>query len=130
MSRKSENRVEFSEMSSVEFVQYALRERVAPPSVGSVKARLRHATRALGWTDSRIKDAWYADPRISISADELRAVEEKSGLHYGRKELAEIDAYINRASALLEGSDEDFHRPFLVAMRAFFGAVARSRTEG
>src|SRR5690606_13463844 len=65
MSEKSEKRSEFSEMHSVEFVQYALRERVAPPSIGSVKARLRYASRALGWSDSRTKDAWYADPRIS-----------------------------------------------------------------
>jgi hypothetical protein len=130
MSEKSDFRAEKSEMSSVEFVSYALRERVAPPSLGSVKARVRYASRALGWTASRTKDAWYADPRISISADELRAVEDKTGLRYAREELRTNDQLIARAEALLDGPDEDFHRPFIAAMRAFFGALDRTGTEG
>lgn len=123
-----ENQSEKSEMSSVEFVQSALRERVAPPSIGSTKARLRHAQRRLGWSVSRTKDAWYADPRISISADELRAIEETTGLRYGRKELKEIDAYIARSTALLEGQDEDFNSAFVAALRAFYRALARPGT--
>lgn len=117
-------------MSSVEFVQDALRERVAPPSIGSVKARIRHASRRLGWTPSRTKAAWYADPRISISADELRVVEETTGLRYGRQELHEIDAYIARADALLEGPDAHFYRAFVDAFRAFHRTLVSSRTEG
>lgn len=119
-----------SEMSSVEFVSSTLRERGAPPSLGSTKARIRHASRRLGWSASRTKDAWYADPRISISADELRAVEETAGVRYGREELREIDAYIARADALLDGPDADFYRPFVAAFRAFHRALAGSRTEG
>jgi len=57
MSRKPENRSENSKMSSVEFVSSTLRERVAPPSLGSTKARIRHASRRLGWSASRTKDA-------------------------------------------------------------------------
>lgn len=121
---------EQSEMSSVEFVQSALRERVAPPSAGPVKARIRLAARRLGWTASRTRDAWYADPRIAIRADELRAIEETTGLHYGREELRSIEDLISQADALLEGSDADFHRPFAAAMRAFIRAVARPGTEG
>ena len=117
-------------MSSVEFVQMALRERVAPPSVGSVKARINHAARRLGWSASRTQDAWYADPRISIKADELRAIEETTGLRYGRQELQEIDAYIARADALLDGPEADFYRPFVAAFRAFHRALARPGTEG
>lgn len=113
-------------MSSVEFVPYALRERVAPPSVGTAKARIRHASRRLGWSYTRTKDAWYADRRIAVKADELRTIEQTTGLRYGRQELHEIDAYIAKAEALLEGSDEDFHRPFIAAVRAFFGALHRS----
>src|SRR5690606_20312953 len=89
-SEMSEKASEKSKMSSVEFVQTALRDHIAPPSTGSVKARLRLAARALGWSQNRVKDAWYADPRISISADEIRKVEEISGLRYGRQELQEI----------------------------------------
>lgn len=126
MSEKSEIQGREIPMSSVEFVQYALRDKVAPPAIGSVKARQRHTQRRLGWSESRIKDAWYADPRIAIKADEIRLIEETTGLRYGKQELQTIDAYISRASALLEGQDADFHRPFVAAMRAFFGALDRS----
>lgn len=124
----SENTVEKSEMSAVEFTQYALRNHVAPPSIGSVKARWLHAARSLKWRVSRVKDAWYADPRISISADEIRTIEEKTGLRYGREELRSIDELINRADALLMGADEDFHRPFLAALRAVARLADRTRT--
>ena len=124
----SEIASEKSEMSSVEFTQYALRQRIAPPTVGSVKMRIRHASRQLGWTASRTKDAWYADPRISISADELREVEDHSGLRYGREELRTVEDLIRQADVLLEGPNEDFYRPFNAAMRAFFRAVAGTGT--
>ena len=120
---------EKSEMHSVEFVQFALRERVAPPSVGSVKARLRHASRLLGWSQNRVKDAWYADPRISIGADEIRKIEQITGLHYGREELQSIEELISRADAILEGTDKDFHRPFMAALRAVARIADRARTE-
>lgn len=124
MSEKSSGK---SEMSSVEcFASDALRRRVAPPAIGNVKARIRHASRTLGWSPSRTKDAWYADPRISISAKELREIEEATGLHYGRQELKELDRLIARADALLDSQDPDFHRPFVAAIRAFFGALDRS----
>lgn len=122
----SDKAVEKSEMSAVEFTQYALRNHVAPPDMGSVKARLRLASRRLGWTHNRTRDAWYADPRISISADELRQIEEQTGLRYGREELRTIDELINRADALLEGPEADFYRPFLAAMRAAARLVDRS----
>lgn len=121
----SEKPSEKSEMSSVEFVSDALRRRVAPPSVGAVKARIRHAARQLGWSYSRTKDAWYADPRIAIRHEEMRRVEEVAGVSHGRAELKEIDRFIARADALLEGTDADFHRPFVAALRALFGAVDR-----
>lgn len=70
----SDYRPEKSEMSSVEFVQDALRERAAPPY--------------------------------------------------------EIDSYIARADALLDGTDADFYRPFVAAFRAFHRALARPGTEG
>ena len=124
----SDNRVEKSDMSAVEFTQYALRHHVAPPDIGSVKARLRLAARRLGWTHNRVRDAWYADHRISISADELRQIEEKTGLRYGREELRTIDELINRADALMDGPDADFYRPFLAAMRAAARLVDSART--
>lgn len=121
---------EKSDMSSVEFCQHALRDHVAPPSLGSVKTRLRHATRQLNWTPNRVKDAWYADPRISPSADEIRDLEALTGLRYGREELREIDSFIARADALLEGPDADLYRPIVAALRAFHRAVAGTGIEG
>lgn len=129
----SENQSEKSEMSSVEFAQYALKTRVAPPSIGSVKARLRTARRVMarrGWTDNRTKDFWYADPRISASADEIRDIEEITGLQYGKQEVRELSHLISRADALLDGPEADFYRPFVDAFRAMARAFDRPGTEG
>lgn len=125
----SDFRTEKSNMSSVEFAQYAIRNHIAPASAGSVKARLRLAARRLGWTHNRIRDAWYADPRISISADEIRKIEEQTGLRYGREELRTNQDLIDTATALLVGVDPDFHGPVVAALRAFAGALAGSRTQ-
>lgn len=114
-------------MYSVEaFCQQTMRDHIAPPQLGSVKARIRHAAMKLGWTHTRTKDAWYADPRISISGEELTRVETISGLEYARKELRSLEDIIARADALLDGPHADFHRPFVDAFRAFIGALDRS----
>lgn len=97
---------------------------------GSVKERIRSAARELGWKYSRTKAVWYADDRVSLKAKELRQIEEVTGIAYGRKERAEVDALISKADALLMGNDPDFHGPFVAAIRAFFGALDRSRTQG
>lgn len=88
-------------MSSVEFCQQALRGHIAPPSIGSVKERIAYAARKLGWSPYRARDVWYADPRVSISAEEMRIIEEKSGIEYGREEARELDQEIARAAAIL-----------------------------
>lgn len=128
-------------MSAVEFMSHGLKDRIAPPQLGSVKARLRHATsvvlrhdkkfqrRERRWTANRVRDAWYADPRISQSADEIRDIEEITGLRYGREEVREIDALIRQADALLDGQDSDFYSPFVAAMRSFVRTLARARIE-
>ncbi len=119
-------------MSSVEsFAQDALRNHIAPPSIGSVKARLRHASRRMKWKQSRVRDAWYADSsRISISGEELSQIEETTGLRYARKELRTNDELIAKAASLLEGVDPDFHGPFVAGLVAFARALASARTEG
>lgn len=122
-----DNASEKYNVSTVEnFCQDALRDRIAPPYLGSVKARIRHAARKLGWSFTRTRDAWYADPKISISGRELTRVEQVSGLEYARKELRSIDDLIAKADALLDGPEADFHRPFVAAFRAFIGALDRS----
>lgn len=117
------------EMSAVEFCQANMRDVIAPPSMGSTKERIRSCARRLGWTFSRARDVWYADPRIAIKAEEVRDVEEATGLDYGRQELRTTDDLIRSASALLEGQDEDFYRAFVVAMVEALRVVARARNQ-
>lgn len=124
MSDKSS---ETTEMSAADFAQTALRDYLAPPSVGSVKARINYAARKLNWSVSRTRDVWYRDPRISLSADEIRQIEERTGLHYAQIALEEVDTLIDRADTLLFGTDPDFHSAFAIGLRAFLGALARSR---
>jgi len=82
LSEKSEKHLEQRKVSTVEsFCQEALKERIAPRTMGSVKERITFAARKLGGTYSRAKDAWYADPRISISGEELMMIEQRLGSH-------------------------------------------------
>lgn len=121
----SEKRLEKSEMSTVEFVSNQLRSNVSPPArADSIGARIRMAARDLGWSYSRTKDLWYADPRVSVSGAELREIEIATGVEYGRKQVNEIDKILARADALLDGPDADFHRPFVAAFRAFVSALS------
>lgn len=114
-------------MSTVEFCQRALREEIAPPSIGAKLERIRHAARALGWSYTRTKDAWYADPRISIKPHELFRVEAVSGLTYdARQEMRTNDRAIERATALLGGEDPRLIRSLVTAVREAFGLRDRA----
>jgi hypothetical protein len=107
-----------AKMSIAEFTQCAMQERIAPPALGSVKARIRHTSRRLGWSYSRTRDAWYADPRMSLKAAEIKTIEHVTGLEYGRAELRSNDDLIARAEALMAGNEADFYSAFLAALRA------------
>ena len=127
----SEKQSEKSEMQSeLVWASQTLRDVIAPAgSADSKGERIRAAAMALRWKFSRAKDVWYADERVSLKPREIRKIEEVSGVIYGRKEVNEIDRLISRADALLEGSDPDFHSPFVAALRALVSAVDRSGTE-
>jgi len=123
----SKNRWDKTEMSTLVFAQDVLKNDIAPlGSAQNVKDRIHLAARRLGWSFTRTKDVWYADPRVSIDGEELRAIEQVSGVSYGRSEARSVDDLIARAEALLEGKDADFHRPFVAALRAFVGAIYRT----
>lgn len=126
----TEIKSETTEMSSAVFAQMALRDRVAPRNVGSVKTRITVAARKLGWKLSRTKDVWYADPRISIDADEMRAIERVSGLVYAQQEMRTNDEVIARIDAFMVGHDADFYSAFRTAFRSFFGIPDRSGAAG
>lgn len=122
----SEKASEKSEMSTVEFCQRALREEIAPPIIGSVQARISAAARQLGWSYTRTRDAWYADPRISIKPEELFRVEAVSGISYARQEMRRNDTAIARADALLGGEDPRLIRTLVAAVREAFGLRDRA----
>lgn len=88
-------------MTVAVFCQGALRDEIAPPSLGSVKKRIGKAASKLGWSYTRTRDVWYADPKISIRGEELSRVEVVSGLEYARQEVRKNDDAIARAEALL-----------------------------
>lgn len=123
----SEYRSEKSEMSTVEFCQRALRDEIAPRSIGDVQTRIRQAARAIGWSYTRTKDTWYADPRISIKPEELFRIEAVSGLTYAREEMRKNDEAIERANALLAGEDARFIRTMVTALREALGLRDRPR---
>ena len=123
----SEKPSEKSEMSTVEFCQRALRDEIAPRSVGDVQTRILRAARALGWSYTRTKDTWYADPRISIKPEELFRVEAVSGLTYAREELRKNEQAIERATALLGGEDTHLIRTVVTAVFAALGLSHSSR---
>lgn len=120
------NRMEKSEMSAVQFCQYALQERIAPPSNGSVKERIAKAARRMGWSYNRTRDVWYADPRVSIKAEQLVQIETLSGLEYARREMRTYEDIITRAEALLDGPHADFFGPWVNAMRSALGLSDRT----
>lgn len=117
----SDYRSEKSNMSTVEFCQNALRKQIAPPQFGNVSMRIRKASRELGWSYTRTRDTWYADPRISIKPTELFRVEAVSGLTYAREELRKNDVAIDRANALLGGEDARLLRTLVAAVREALG---------
>jgi len=125
---------EFSNMSAAEFAQFALQGHVAPKSIGSVKVRLPHAQSVMGrrgWSANRVRDLWYADPRASAPKwEEINDLEQLTGVKYARQELRTNDQLISQADALLMGTDPDFAGAFVTALRAFVGALDRTRTQG
>ena len=120
--------------TTADFAKFAMRSRLAPPSLGSVKARIGYAQRQLlprGWTRNRVRDLWYKDERATAPKwEEVTDLEELTGLEYARQEVRTNDAIISYADALLMGSDPDFVSAFVAAFRAFASAMDRSRTPG
>lgn len=113
----SEKSSEANAMDSTLLMQQTLRTRIAPPTIGSVKARRRHVTRQLGWSPSRVKDIWYADPRISISADEIRQVQDITGIFDdAKRELRRNEELIDAAAAILGDAPEGVLSIILAAL--------------
>lgn len=115
-------------MSELTWASGVLHERVAPMgSAQNVETRIRNAAKALGWKFSRAREIWYADDRVAMRPREMRRIEEYTGLRYGQDELRTVNQLIANADALLLVQDPDFASAFAVGLRAFIGALDRSR---
>lgn len=118
-------------MTEIAWASEMLQERVSPlGSAKLVETRIRNAARRLRWAFSRTRDVWYGDPRVSLKPVEIRQIEEITGVGYGREEVRNVDALIAKADALLMGSDPDFMRAFVTALRSVAGADHRPGTLG
>lgn len=115
-------------MSTVEsFCQFALKEHIAPRHVGSVKERITKAARDLGWSISRTKDTWYAEPRMRLDPKELFRVEAVSGLQFAREEMRKHDEAIERATAILGGENTHLIRAVVTAVVSALGLSHSTR---
>lgn len=110
----------------VEFCQEALHTRIAPPTYGSVKARINRCARHLKWSPSRVRDVWYADPRVSLKAEELQQIERESGLSYARKEIEENNKLEQRIATLIGGKNPPLYRLLVAAIREALGDMDRA----
>jgi hypothetical protein len=127
MSEKSSE----AKMREVAWASGLMRSRIAPiGSAQSVETRIRNTARRLGWKFSRAKDVWYEDRRVSMKPVELRQIEEITGVKYGLEEVRSIDALVAQADALLMGTDPDFVRAFVAALRSMVGAADRAGAAG
>jgi len=123
----SEKDSEKSKMSVAVFCQGALKNEIAPPSLGNMQRRIQIAATKLRWSYSRTKDAWYADPRISIKPEELFRIEEVSGLVYeARQEVRKNDDAIARAEALLGSQDPHLLGEIVAALLQMVGIQNRT----
>lgn len=116
----SEKLSERSNMSTAE-ASVLVRQLAKPFDVGdSVKCCLRRVSRKLPWSFNRVKDVWYADARISISAEEMtqlrRAAKLAAEEQEAKDDLARIDARLSRLESLLQGIDQEFHSETLAAL--------------
>jgi hypothetical protein len=83
---------------------------------GSVKERMRRAARLTGLPWSRIKDCWYADPRVLVRSEELQKAR-SAALEALRHEHRRASELLAQMEAL---HDQEFHGPHAIA----FSSVA------
>ncbi|MCY1227193.1 hypothetical protein D9M72_394550 [compost metagenome] len=122
-----DNASEKRKMSVAVFCQGALRDEIAPRSLGSVQTRIAIAARELRWSYTRTKDVWYADPKISIRGDELSRIEAVSGLLFqARQEVRKNDDAIARAEALLGSQDPHLIGEIVAALLKMVGVQNRT----
>lgn len=128
----SEELSENSEMSALVEASSLVRSLAEPcPAGDSVKAAIRRSARKLhGWRVSRVKDLWYADPRVSVRGDELNEL--RAADRAKKREQEAKDGYrqmlsrIARLEQMLCVSGQDFDGDQADASRDMDGAADRA----
>lgn len=128
MSEKSsEGRV-----SSIVEASFLVRRIALPAQIGdTIKRQIDRASRRIPfWSASRVKDVWYADPRIRIGADELADLRDiardEAAAREARNEFRQLQDRIARIEAALGVSDPEFHSDAIDALRQSSGGEDRS----
>lgn len=121
-------------MSAIAEASFLIRRIAGPRQADeSVKLTMRRTARRLaGWSANRVKDLWYADPRVKVSGDELlqlRAVA-RSNEDKARDEYRELNQRIARLEARLLATDADFYGPDIAALRGSIGVAGRKDRAG
>lgn len=119
-------------MSSVAEASELVRRIASPAQVGdTIKRQIDRAARRIPfWSYSRTKDAWYADARMRIDADEIQRLRDlalgSAEARAARDEYRELQDRIARLEAALRISDPEFHGAQADALRIVSGAENRT----
>ncbi len=68
---------------------------------GPVKQRLHRAARALAFSSNRVKDIWYADPRVRLTDDELLALRRAAQAHAQHPAQGDLVIRVRELEALV-----------------------------
>lgn len=115
-------------MCTTKYAQFAMQTLIAPDQGGrSVKTRLREVRMKFPlWKESRVKNAWYADPDMSLKPDEVYEIEKVSGLEY-KQFLQQENEAISQADNVLYPSNPDVQRAIVIGVGAFLSALGDKR---
>lgn len=109
-----------SAAEAVMLVQRIAGARSPGESVKAVIGRVCRSLRKFGLSANRVRDLWYADPRVSVRVDELEALRSAAADVESKKHVERLFA----AAASLEAIDEDFHRQSIDQLREIARSVS------
>lgn len=125
--------LEKSELCDVSQASALIRE-IAPIEGATVRERILHVARKLGWRHARAREIWYEQARRidAKEMDQLREARQNRKLQEATNEYRDLRERIARLEAALS-FDEDFHRPHIDALKQSLGGpsgMGRARNRG
>jgi hypothetical protein len=118
-SEMSENLSESKIVSAVAQAQECVRTIAGAEPGDTVMRQLDRASRRIPfWKWSRVKDAWYAEKRMRVDADELARLRELAAKYGARNQVeaiepSSIEERLRRIEAALRLSDSDAYRALI-----------------